>query len=86
MLQEKVGRILVSLGLLALIGFCIATALGAEAAEKLGCTNVASLMVGAPRRTAQARVRGPTGKHAKVKSMHRSFRLGLTLGKGSDPR
>ena len=47
MLQE-VGRILVSLGLLALIGFLYCNGFGApEAAEKLGCTNVASLMVGA---------------------------------------
>ena len=47
MLQE-VGRILVSLGLLALIGFLYRNGLGApEAAEKLGCTNVASLIVGA---------------------------------------
>ena len=47
MLQE-VGRILVSLGLLALIGFLYRNGFGApEAAEKLGCTNVASLMVGA---------------------------------------
>ena len=47
MLQE-VGRILVSLGLLALIGFLYSNGFAApEAAEKLGCTNVASLMVGA---------------------------------------
>ena len=47
MLQE-LGRILVSLGLLALIGFLYHNGFASpEAAEKMGCTNVASVMIGA---------------------------------------
>ena len=47
MIQE-LGRILVSLGLLALIGFLYHNGFASpEAAEKMGCTNVASVMIGA---------------------------------------
>ena len=47
MLQE-LGRILVSLGLLGLIGFLYHNGFASpEAAERMGCTNAASVMIGA---------------------------------------
>lgn len=45
---REIGRILVSLGLLGVIGFLYHNGFASpETAEQLGCTNVASVMIGA---------------------------------------